>query len=401
MLRDLLNWGPRREMVDLVTPRKTFADVILPEKTRRALADTLVQIEKHHLIFQSWGLGERHTSGTGMIFNFAGPPGTGKTICAEAVANLLGKRLYKVRYSEMESCWAGETGKNIVSVFREARQQDAVLFFDEADSIASRRFTSMSLGYEREANQAVNILLKELESYDGVVIFATNLCANFDPAFERRIRTHILFEMPGPRERALIWKAQIHPHKTPLADDVDFVRLAEEYAVSGGDIKNAVLKAAQMAAGEDGLDQEKRIGQRHFTRAIQEVLDSKKVMDQNLFGEAVGADAGGMLLTAMQGLEARLDSMEKESGELRPQIATLRQELNVVLPGFSQRIDALQQELAQNRQALEDRVETLSNEWLGRLRMATLIPMPKWATVLLGVAAAAAAAVGATAVGLR
>ena len=186
MLKDLLNWGQRRDLVELIVPRKTFADVILPEKTRRALAETLVQIEKHHLIYDVWGLGERHSTGTGLIFNFAGPPGTGKTICAEAVANLLSKRLYKVRYAELESCWAGETGKNIVSVFREARQQDAVLLFEEADSIASRRFTAMSFGYEREANQAVNILLKELESYDGVVIFATNLCANFDPAFERR-----------------------------------------------------------------------------------------------------------------------------------------------------------------------------------------------------------------------
>src|ERR1043166_1500616 len=144
----------------------------------------------------------------------------------------------------METCWAAETGKNVIAVFRDARQNDAVLFFDEADSIASRRFTGMNWGYEREANHTVNILLKELEDYEGVVIFATNLAANFDPAFERRIRTHILFEMPGVEERAQIWQLQIHPKKTPLASDVDFQRLAERYVVSGGDIKNAVIKAA-------------------------------------------------------------------------------------------------------------------------------------------------------------
>lgn len=392
MLRDLLNWGPRRDLVELITPRKTFADVILPEKTRRALADTLVQIEKHHLIFDVWGLGERHTTGTGLIFNFAGPPGTGKTICAEAVANLLGKRLYRVRYSELESCWAGETGKNIVALFREARAQDAVLFFDEADSIASRRFTAMSLGYEREANQAVNILLKELEYYDGVVIFATNLCANFDPAFERRIRTHILFEMPGVRERELIWKAQIHPTKTPLASDVDFRALAEEYAVSGGDIKNAVLKAAQLAAAEQGLDHRKRISQRHFHQAMQEVLDAKKVMAQSLFGETPPQETGAMVFAALHNIETRLNALAEESESLRPELTKLRQEVSVVLEGLSGRIDAAHHQLQEARdtfakdlsalrQALDERIQTLLASWETRLRGATLIPLPRWAVV--------------------
>ncbi|MBI3944546.1 MAG: AAA family ATPase [Armatimonadetes bacterium] len=397
MLRDLLNRGPRRDLVELITPRKTFADVILPDKTRRALADTLVQIEKHHLIFGSWGLGERHTTGTGLIFNFAGPPGTGKTICAEAVANLLGRRLYKVRYSELESCWAGETGKNIVAVFREARQQDAVLFFDEADSIASRRFTAMSLGYEREANQAVNILLKELEYYDGVVIFATNLCANFDPAFERRVRTHILFEMPGVHERELIWKAQLHPTKTPLAGDVDFRALAEEFAVSGGDVKNAVLKAAQIAAGEEGQDHRKRIAQRHFRQAMQDVLGAKKVMDQSLFGEALGQDTGAMMLTALQGIETRLHALEAESESLRPQLATVRQEVSIVLEGISGRVDAAQRELGDTRRALaeemsglrgalDERLLALSAHVDARLRGATLLRLPRWAAATTGAA---------------
>jgi SpoVK/Ycf46/Vps4 family AAA+-type ATPase len=378
--------------------------VILPEKTRRALAETLVQIEKHHLIYDVWGLGERHSTGTGLIFNFAGPPGTGKTICAEAVANLLSKRLYKVRYAELESCWAGETGKNIVSVFREARQQDAVLLFDEADSIASRRFTAMSFGYEREANQAVNILLKELESYDGVVIFATNLCANFDPAFERRVRTHILFEMPGVRERELIWKAQLHPQRTPLADDVDFKALAEAYAVSGGDIKNAVLKAAQMAAGEEGADHRKRIAQRHFERAMQEVLDSKKVMDQTLFvSESGDPAAASAMLAALQGIEARLQRLEDQTDSLSDQVTTTRQEVSVVLEGFSRQVEALYGRLDAVEAGVEERVKTLSGQWeslTARLRRVTFIPLPRWATYLLSALGLATAA-GATALGLR
>jgi AAA+ superfamily predicted ATPase len=128
----------------------------------------------------------------------------------------------------------------------------------------------------------VNVLLKELDSFRGVVIFATNLAANFDPAFERRIRTHILFEMPGVEEREQIWRVQVHPSRTPLADDVDFRALAERHEVSGGDIRNAVLKAALAAAAEPGSDTLKTIHQQHFEEGMREVLAAKKVMKQSL-----------------------------------------------------------------------------------------------------------------------
>ena len=225
---------------------------ILPPATRRALDQALVHVTSHDLIFNRWGLGERHPTGLALAFNFAGPPGTGKTICAEAIANALGRRLLVVRYAEMESLWMGETPKNVAAVFRLARKSNAVLLFDEADAIAARRSSSLEHGFLREANTVVNVLLKELETFNGVVIFATNLAANFDPAFERRIRTHVLFEMPGVDEREQIWRVQMHPRLTPLAPDVNFRALAEAFEVTGGDIRNAVLKAAMAAASEPG-----------------------------------------------------------------------------------------------------------------------------------------------------
>src|SRR6266566_2538292 len=220
--------------VEVVAPQRTFADVILPAATRRSLDEALAQVRNHSLIFTRWGLGERHSVGLGLAFNFVGPPGTGKTICAEAIANSLGMKLLVVNYAEVESMWAGETPKNIVSAFRSAAEQHALLFFDEADAIAGRRSTGGSpLPYQREANITVNVLLRELEAFNGVVIFATNLAANFDPAFERRIRAHVRFEMPGVDEREKIWRVQIHPNKTPLAGDVDFRLLAQRFPMSG------------------------------------------------------------------------------------------------------------------------------------------------------------------------
>jgi SpoVK/Ycf46/Vps4 family AAA+-type ATPase len=274
-----------RRVVETVTPERTLEDVVLPPQTRRTLEQALAEVRNQTLIFSRWGLGERHTSGRGLAFNFAGPPGTGKTICAEAIAHALGMKLLVVDYAEAESMWIGETPKNIVAAFRAAVEKDAVLFFDEADAIATRRSAGAPLRSDREANLTVNILLRELEAFNGIVIFATNLAANFDRAFERRIRTHVLFEMPGVEERVRIWQLQIHPKKTPLAPDVDFRGLAERYVVSGGDIKNAVIKAAAAAAAEPGSDLGKRIGQRHFEYAVQEVLSAKAIMQQSLFAE--------------------------------------------------------------------------------------------------------------------
>jgi SpoVK/Ycf46/Vps4 family AAA+-type ATPase len=277
--------GAGRRAVDCIPPRRTFNDVILPPATRYALEVALAQVTQHELIFKDWGLGERHSTGLGLAFNFAGPPGTGKTICAEAIAGSLGRQLLVVRYAELESMWMGETSKNVTAIFRTAREEQAVLFFDEADAIAARRSTAVDSGSQREANGVVSVLLQELERYTGVVIFATNLAANFDPAFERRIRTHVLFELPGEPERGRIWQVQLHPTRTPLAADVDFDALARRYAVSGGDIQNAVLKAALAAAAEPIPDAAKKIHQRHFEAGMEQVVASKQVMKQSIFAD--------------------------------------------------------------------------------------------------------------------
>lgn len=402
-LRDL--FFTRKVLVQAVTPRRTFDDVVLPEATRRSLEHALLQIRKHDLIFHEWGLGERHDTGIGLAFNFAGPPGTGKTICAEAIAHALGKRLLVVRYADLESMWAGETGRNVAAVFRSAEEQDAVLFFDEADAIAARRFSGAGQGYEREMNTVVNVLLRELEIFPGVVVFATNLAANFDPAFERRIRTHILFEMPGRDERERIWRVQLHPSRTPLAEDVDFAALAARYEASGGEIKNAVLKAAQLAAGEGGADTSKRIHQQHFERAIEEVLAAKRVMGQSLFGDEAGAlaaagatapweeplaDTRDALTGEMGELAARLHQVEEAQKQLRSAaraLTTRQEEEGAGLAEVRGRLEELREEGAEVRSRAEEaRTASASRArtafWLGASALATALAA--LAALLLG-----------------
>ncbi|HEX8453946.1 MAG TPA: ATP-binding protein [Longimicrobium sp.] len=390
--RDLFFPGGRPdELVEALVPRRTFADVVLPPATRRALDNALVQIQKHDVIFGEWGLGERHATGLALAFNFAGPPGTGKTICAEAVAHALGKRLLVVRHAELESQWAGATAKNVAAVFLSAREQDAVLFFDEADAIAGRRFTSVDQGYQREANAVVNVLLRELEEFPGVVIFATNLAANFDPAFERRIRTHILFEMPGAEERERIWRAQIHARKTPLADDVDFQALANLYPASGGDIKNAVLKGAQMAIGEPGPDTEKKIAQRHFAEAMQEVVAAKRVMEQSLFSDPAMAAMAGSALTASDGVRDEVDALAVRLVEVEDAVVPVSESLRRVEASQAEtrrRLDEVHAALAAQRESTEESLRQTGVVLGGRLRTLFWVSGSALAAAVAALAAA-------------
>jgi SpoVK/Ycf46/Vps4 family AAA+-type ATPase len=199
--------------------------------------------------------------------------------------------------------WMGETPKNVAAIFRKAREEGAVLFFDEADAIASRRSTSVENGSQREMNTVVSVLLQELEWYSGVVIFATNLAANFDPAFERRIRTHVLFEMPGPSSASRSGACRCTRRRRRLRSDVDFGALAERYAVSGGDIRNAVLKAALAAAAEPGPDASKQIHQRHLETGMDEVIAAGRVMKQSLFD-----DQGGATIDSVSAVRAAVHS---------------------------------------------------------------------------------------------
>lgn len=360
MWRELLGLERKANgLLELITPRRSFNDVVLPPETRQELYEALTQIEKHRLIFSQWGLGERHPTGNGLVFNFAGPPGTGKTICAEAVAYTLGRKLLRVSYAELESCWAGETGKNIRQVFREARTADAVLFFDEADSVATRRFSTVAGGYEREANQSVNILLKEVEEHDGVIIFATNLASNFDPAFERRIRTHILFRMPSVAERERIWKVQVHPDKTPLAEDVDFHALAQQFELTGGNIRNAVLKAAQIAAAEEGPDERKRIYQRHFQVAVSQVMAARQVMQQNAVDPGAASEP---LQEAMEMAQRRFALLDEDINACRTELGILSEAQEELRGTVEERVGGVQQRLEQlgsDGQTVREEVSTL------------------------------------------
>jgi len=261
-------------LIEKVEPKKTFNDIIFSDELKKQIDMVIYQVNNHELLLNKFGL-KRLQESNAISLNFSGPPGTGKTLTAEALANELGKKLYIVRYSNLVDSYIGETGKNIVKVFEIAKRDDAILFFDEADGIAATR-TQIFNSSDAETNLTRNVLLKELEKFNGIVIFATNLASNFDKAFERRINLHIVFKVPETKEREKIWN--LLSKDMPLAKDVDFNEISNKYEFTGGHIRNAILNAARLAIS----NKHDKIVQKDFIDACNLVREGRTLILQDL-----------------------------------------------------------------------------------------------------------------------
>jgi hypothetical protein len=234
------------KLAELVETRHAWGDLVLPAESRQEL-EYLVACARHRqLVYDEWDLGSRIAYGRAISALFYGPPGTGKTLAASVVASALGRELFRVDLSRVVDKYIGETEKNLGKLFDSAESAQAVLFFDEADSLFAKR-TEVKSSNDRYANLGVNYLLQRMEAYEGVTILTTNFDESLDDALARRIAVRIRFPMPTPEMRAELWR-RLLPPKAPLGPGIDFARLADYFELAGGHIKSAVVRASFLAA---------------------------------------------------------------------------------------------------------------------------------------------------------
>jgi hypothetical protein len=255
------------ELATQVTPCYTWDDVVLPEAQKNLMRRACGHIRYRHQVSARWGFQDKVGYGWGLSVLFVGSPGTGKTMCAQVIAHALNMELYKINLSQIVSKYIGETEKNLRALFTEAKNASCILFFDECDALFGKR-SEVKDSHDRNANVEVAYLLQQIEEFDGVCILATNLSGNIDAAFMRRITYVVHFPFPEPPAREAIYRGLI-PEGAPVAEDIDWRFLGEKFELSGGHIKNIVLSAAFMAAGEGAP-----IGMRHLLRAA--VTEMKK-----------------------------------------------------------------------------------------------------------------------------
>ncbi len=237
------------EVAELVHTTLSWQDLVLREEVVQRILEVVAAVRFREQVLGRWGFAAKLPYGRSVTTLFSGPPGTGKTMVATLIAKELGLELFRIDLSKVVSKWIGETEKNLGKVFDHAQASGAVLLFDEADSLFARR-TEVKSSNDRNANLEVNYLLQRLEAYDGIALLTTNHLSAVDPAFLRRIRFRVEFPEPDEREREALWRSMM-PAAAPLADDVDFAELARRFKVAGGYIKNAAVRAAFLAAGDD------------------------------------------------------------------------------------------------------------------------------------------------------
>lgn len=245
-------------------------DIILADDTKEEIKTVINSRRNWERVFIEWDMRSVLKQRKSLFVNLYGAPGTGKTMAAHAIAKETGQKIVCVNYADIESKYVGETSKNLVKLFEQAKEKDFVIFFDEADALLSKRVTNMSSSTDVSVNQTRSVLLTLLNDYDGMIIFATNFISNFDPAFIRRIQFHVKFELPNEAMRKRLWDMYI-PKKMPVNADKNI--LAHDYeGLSGSDISTAVLKAALKAANK-GLNE---VPQEYFTEAVKGIILSQK-----------------------------------------------------------------------------------------------------------------------------
>ncbi|PSR18564.1 AAA family ATPase [filamentous cyanobacterium CCP3] len=211
-------------------------DLVLNSQALEQIRDLETWLIHSPTLLQEWGMKRKLKPGYRALFY--GPPGTGKTLTASLIGKYTGRDVYRVDLSMVVSKFIGETEKNLANLFAKAESKGWILFFDEADALFGKR-TNVRDAHDKYANQEVSYLLQRVESYNGLVILASNLKSNIDEAFMRRFQTIIYFPAPDRKERLRLWQLAF-PAQVVLDDAIHLAELADRYELTGADILNIV-----------------------------------------------------------------------------------------------------------------------------------------------------------------
>lgn len=221
-------------------PKWTLEEIALSKSTLEQIDEMIAYIQNKDKLLSEWQFERFLKTGSALSVNFFGVPGTGKSITSEAIAHKLWMSIIRVNYGEVESSLVGGTSENLVSIFQKAEKSNSLLFFDEADSVLSRRIENLSQAADHGVNSAKSTLLTLLDKFDGIIVFATNLFDNYDEAFVRRILFNVEFLPPDLEMRQQLWRFHLS-EKVPREVSYDRLAILSE-GLCGGDIRNITIK---------------------------------------------------------------------------------------------------------------------------------------------------------------
>lgn len=254
-----------------LTTQQTWNDLVLSNETQQQLAELKMWLKHSPTLLNQWGLAGRIKPGFKALFH--GQPGTGKTLTATLLGTIIQCEVYRIDLSLIVSKYIGETEKNLANLFNQAEHKKWILFFDEADALFSKR-TDIRDAHDKYANQDAAYLLQRIETFDGIIILATNYQNNLDSAFVRRFNSIIYFPMPRAEERLLLWQKWITllPKHIIFDKNIDLQQIAQQYELSGANIAN-IFQYVCLKTLQDNLN---IITQQNFIAAIKSEYKKEK-----------------------------------------------------------------------------------------------------------------------------
>ncbi|MFC3959160.1 AAA family ATPase [Halovivax cerinus] len=274
-------------LADRMEPGYELDDLYLNDKPKTHLRELCGHLQYRGAVTSEWGFGEPGSRGDGVVALFYGQPGTGKTMAAEVIANETGLDLYRVDLAQIVDKYIGETESQLAALLDEAERSNAILLFDEADSLFGER-TDVGDATDRHANNVTNFLLQRLESFDGIALLTTNKRGGIDAAFKRRIAHSIRFDVPQEDLRRRLWRESFPDEANVDTDSFDFDFLGMK-TLTPAIIRKVAKYAAYIAATEahDGqpLDGE--------ATSLEDVTIT---FDHALLGLQYASEAGGVAL---------------------------------------------------------------------------------------------------------
>jgi hypothetical protein len=264
-----------------VAPRFTLDELILPAPQHQQLREIVAATSALGRVHHEWGTA-RAWNEAGLSVLFCGPPGTGKTMAAEALASALDLPMYRIDLSQVVNKYIGETEKNLRRIFDAAETSDCLMFFDEADALFGKR-TEVRDAHDRFANIEISYLLERMERFKGLAVLASNRRKDLDEAFTRRLRYIVEFPVPGVAEREQLWR-MVFPARVD-ATDIDCRWLAQQFEMAGGHIRSAAFNACLLACAEQGAGEAARVGMLHALTSVKRELEKlNRVAGREQFG---------------------------------------------------------------------------------------------------------------------
>jgi hypothetical protein len=268
-------------LVNAVVPRFSLGELVLPPAQQQQLREIVAAMGALGRVHYEWGTA-RVWNESGLSVLFCGPPGTGKTMAAEALASELQLPMYRIDLSQVVNKYIGETEKNLRRIFDAAEAIDCLMFFDEADALFGKR-TEVRDAHDRFANIEISYLLERMERFKGLAVLASNRRKDLDEAFTRRLRHIIEFPVPGALEREQLWR-QAFPARVDVSG-LDCRWLALQFELAGGHIRSAAFNACLLAASRQAVHEAPRVDMPHVLTAIKRELEKmNRVAGREQFG---------------------------------------------------------------------------------------------------------------------